>query len=75
MDIIAKLIKNEVIIFEEEEYHNLLFLSENGEILVSEYKGSIDHVNLNDVVKLRSISIIHYKNENRIEFNNYSNIM
>lgn len=58
VDLIVKLMYDKIILFNDNQYHKLAFLTDDGKILYGEYKGLIDYVEINDVLKLRSISII-----------------
>lgn len=75
VDIICKLLNEVVYVVEEKIYHKLAFCDIFKNVYYAEYAGHFPEIFINDIVKLRSISVIIAGETRKITFANYSAIM
>jgi hypothetical protein len=75
IDIICKLLNEVVYMMEDSIYHKLAFCDIYKNIYYAEYGGHFPEAKVNDIVKLRSVSIIIAGESRKITFNNYSTVL
>ena len=75
VDLVAKLLCDNVYIIDDKLYHKLAFADEERNLYFAEFEGTFSTVTAGDIVKLRSIIILIALESRKIQFSSYSNIL